>query len=102
MKDRKHLKFIASLSCVICGRQDTQAAHIRSGNGAGMGLKSPDSCTVPLCVKHHEAQHKTSERLFWGNYGGIEKATKLANDLYEHTGDEQKARELKARWKLIY
>ncbi|MGH1376655.1 MAG: putative HNHc nuclease [Alphaproteobacteria bacterium] len=87
IRSKKHLKFIANLPCVICRKTDVQAAHVRSGNGAGMGLKSGDDCVVPLCVKHHTKQHSMNERTFWSYYGGIENATRLANALFNVTGN---------------
>ena len=102
----KHRKFIASLPCVCCGRRDVQAAHIRSGNGAGVGLKSGDDCTLPLCAPRsfedkgcHAKQHHIGEVKFWSEYGGIEQATALAKNIYAVSGDENAALILIARWK---
>lgn len=94
IRSEKHLRFIASLMCLICHRVDVQAAHIRSGNGAGMGIKPSDDCTVPLCVTCHKNQHDNGEELWWSQFGGIKKATKLAKSLYAITGDRDKAETL--------
>lgn len=102
IKDRKHLKFISTLPCLICNvHGKTQAAHVRSGNGAGMGIKSGDDCTVPLCIKHHTLQHETSEDLFWLNHGGTRNITALANDLYAVSGDTIKALKLIVRYDAV-
>jgi len=88
IRDKKHLKFVASLPCILCMRKDVQAAHIRSGNGAGMGLKSGDNFTVPLCISCHKHQHNVgNEKSFWRSFGGIDKASATANELYKHSGD---------------
>lgn len=101
-RSEKHRRFIASLPCVVCGRHETQAAHIRSDNGAGTSLKPGDDYCVPLCCTTgigknekgcHEKQHK-GEVEFWDKYGGILKATKLAQDLFNHTGNEEYGNEL--------
>ena len=94
IRSEKHRRFIASMPCCICRKPDTQAAHIRHGNGAGMGLKSGDDCTVPLCITCHKNQHENNECVWWSLYGGIEKATALAKDLYKVTGDSIEALKL--------
>ena len=99
VKNKKHLRFVASLPCVICRRTDVQAAHIRSGNGAGVGMKSGDDCTIPLCITCHRKQHESNERTWWEAYGGIEKATALAKTLYAHTGDSLQALQEIARFR---
>ncbi len=91
IRDKRHRRFVASLPCVICRRTDVQAAHISSGNGAGMGLKSGDNCIVPLCCTCHTQQHKVDEVKFWEGFGGIKKATRLANDLYYATRNRERA-----------
>ena len=91
IRDKKHRKFISSLPCLICFRTDTQAAHIRSLNGAGMGLKSGDNCTVPLCVDCHTTQHTMSEKEFWERWGGLDYATRTAKNLYAVTGKTMEA-----------
>ena len=105
IKDKKHLRFIASLPCLICGIIGrTQAAHIRTGNGAGAAHKSGDDCTLPLCCSNigtegcHERQGK-GEHLFWFKYGGAKAATELAKKLYENTGDRAKCIGLMIRFK---
>lgn len=91
VRNKKHLRFVASLPCLICKIEGmTQAAHIRSGNQAGMSLKSGDDCTVPLCVSCHSKQHQ-GERKFWQPYGGIENVTTLAKMIHASTGDAERA-----------
>jgi hypothetical protein len=99
IRDRRYRKWLSTLPCIITGRPDTQVCHIRSGNKAGAGFKSCDSCCVPMAVFAHHAQHGQNEREFWKQYGGIEKATKLAKGLYENRYDDDKAIELITRWR---
>jgi hypothetical protein len=69
IKSKKHLMYVAQFSCLICGSDSVQVAHIRhlpSGN-IGMGKKD-DRYTVPLCFKCHQEQHGMNERKFWRKY----------------------------------
>lgn len=91
IRSRKHLQFISQLPCVITRHTEVQAAHIRSGNGAGMGLKSGDDCVVPLYWREHLLQHECGELMYWSQYGGIGKATELAKALYANTGNNEAA-----------
>ena len=68
IRSRKHLMFVASQPCLICRRDDVQAAHIRF-SGAGMGMKPCDIFTTPLCLLHHREQHSKNEKMFWILYG---------------------------------
>lgn len=47
----------------------TVAAHVRIGNGGGMGLKPSDYRTVPLTDQEHREQHQVGERTWWRNLG---------------------------------
>jgi hypothetical protein len=74
-KDEKHLNFIRSLPCCICGGIDTEAAHIRTASlehgkrGLGMQEKASDAWAVPLCNAHHREQHSMNEMAFWKMHG---------------------------------
>ena len=77
-KDARHLDFIRSLPCCICGdNTSTEAAHIRSGSDdhgkrpTGGGEKSSDKWTVPLCNRHHTEQHKAGNELKWWASKGV-------------------------------
>ena len=75
-KDARHLDFIRSLPCTICGdNTNTEAAHIRTANighgkpHTGMAEKPADKWTLPLCGRHHRQQHEMNEMRFWKMYG---------------------------------
>jgi hypothetical protein len=77
-RDNKHLDYIRSLPCCICGDDTaTEAAHIRTGsleNGklhTGMAEKPSDRWAVPLCGKHHREQHAFGNELEWWKCHGI-------------------------------
>lgn len=74
-RDNKHLDYIRSLPCCICGGIDTEAAHIRTGApehgkpSTGMAEKPSDKWAVPLCNRHHREQHSMKELEFWKCHG---------------------------------
>lgn len=75
MKSPKHLAWIRTLSCLICGDQTSvEAAHVRYADPSvgkpesGMGRKPSDAFVVPLCSDCHREQHKGSEHAFWNHY----------------------------------
>lgn len=84
IRNKKHLEFIRSLSCCVCGSIPCDAAHIRKGTGGGMGMKPGDDCVIPLCRSCHMGQHRTGEVSFWD--GALEAAQELASMLYKNTG----------------
>lgn len=47
----KWLRAVASLDCVICDKEGTQAAH--RNEGKGMALKVDDCLTAALCPSCH-------------------------------------------------
>lgn len=104
IKDRNHRKFVASLSCCVCGISElSQAAHIKNGSGTA---RAGDDQIVPLCCNspdrpgcHHKQHMIGSEEEFWSNYGGIDKALELAQDLYLHSGNEDTGKLLVWEWK---
>lgn len=72
------LDFCRKLPCLICSGE-SEAAHVRYASyrhgkrETGMGEKSDDRWTVPLCDAHHrlspDSQHSMGERKFWGLHG---------------------------------
>ena len=51
-RSEKFRRVVASLACVMCGREGmTQAAH--SNQGKGMGIKASDARIAALCVNCH-------------------------------------------------
>jgi DNA recombination protein Rad52 len=57
IRDEPHLKYIASLPCLVCGRTPSQAHHLRFAQPRAMGKKVSDEYVVPLCLTHHRALH---------------------------------------------
>jgi len=66
MRDPQHLRYVASLPCLVCGRMPSHAHHLRFAHLRAMSSKVSDEWTVPLCVIHHRALHDTgSEEMWW-------------------------------------
>src|SRR5262249_11059654 len=58
LRDKAHLKFVASQPCLICGRQPSDPHHLRFAQPRALGLKVSDEFTVPLCRGHHRQLHQ--------------------------------------------
>lgn len=94
-----HLKAIRFLPCVICLKRPVEAAHIRTASllhgkrSVGVGEKSDDRWTLPLCSNsggkpgHHSEQHSMNEMEFYKRYGVDPFGTALA--LWGSEGDEE-------------
>lgn len=98
-RDEKHLRFIASLPCVLCARTDVQAAHVRYPDltvgkpFTGGATKPDDKFTVPLCCNHHADQHAWGDEHGWWMKYEID-PIKLALALYCVSGDHCRATEI--------
>jgi hypothetical protein len=65
LRDKAHLKFVASQPCLICGRSPVDAHHLRFAQPRAMGLKVSDEFTVPLCRTHHRDNHSHGDEVAW-------------------------------------
>ena len=52
-RDKDHVKFVAKLPCLICGRRPSDAHHLRFAQHRALGRKVSDEFIVPLCRGHH-------------------------------------------------
>ena len=63
-KNKAYLKYISLFPCCYCGDVLSVVHHIRSKKyipnefAGGTSLKPYDFCTIPLCVRCHDACHK--------------------------------------------
>jgi Rad52/22 family double-strand break repair protein len=68
LRDKAHLKFVASQPCLVCGRQPSDPHHLRFAQPRAIGMKVSDEFTVPLCRGHHRQLHQTgNEEAWWEN-----------------------------------
>jgi hypothetical protein len=70
-RSEKYLRHVASLGCCIC-YQPAQAHHLLRAPGKGMGMKSGDDWTVPLCPSHHSELHADGNETRWLASRGID------------------------------
>ena len=72
LRDKTHLKFVASQPCLICGRSPADAHHLRFTQPRAMGLKVSDEFTVPLCRIHHRDVHSFGNEVGWWEQRAID------------------------------
>ena len=70
---KKHLQFVASKPCCMCGSNHTVQAHhlLKPWDGVrGIALKANDKNVIPLCMDHHTQLHKRgNEEAFFEEHG---------------------------------
>ncbi len=72
IRDKEHLRYVASQPCTICGRSPGHAHHLRFAQLKALGRKVSDEWTVPLCVTHHRAVHGVGNEKQWWTEKGID------------------------------
>jgi DNA recombination protein Rad52 len=82
LRDKAHLKFIASQACLICGRQPSDPHHLRFAQPRAIGLKVSDEFTVPLCRGHHRQLHQAGNEVAWWDNQKIN-ALEIAKALWD-------------------
>jgi hypothetical protein len=65
IRDRDHVRYIAKQPCLICGRQPSDAHHVRFAQSSALGRKVSDQFTVPLCRGHHREVHRCGDEPVW-------------------------------------
>ncbi|MEE9249907.1 MAG: DUF968 domain-containing protein, partial [Alphaproteobacteria bacterium] len=84
VRDKDHLRFVASQPCLVCGRQPSQAHHIRYAQPRAMSCKASDEWAVPLCATHHRALHDFGDEERWWRERKIDPIAE-ATGLWEQT-----------------
>ena len=84
LRDKAHLKFVASQPCLVCGRQPSDPHHLRFAQPRALGMKVSDEFTVPLCRGHHRQLHQAGNELTWWQGLKIEPLA-VAKALWEQT-----------------
>ena len=65
LRDKDHLRYVATHPCLVCGRQPAEAHHLKFSQPSALGRKVSDAFTVPLCALHHRDLHTTGNELAW-------------------------------------
>ena len=84
LRDKTHLRFVAKQPCLVCGRQPSDAHHLRCAQSRGLSLKVSDEFTVPLCRAHHRELHRAGKETDWWAKAGLEPIN-LARKLWLET-----------------
>jgi len=84
LRDKAHLKFVASQPCLVCGRQPSDPHHLRFAQPRAIGMKVSDEFTVPLCRGHHRQLHQAGNEQAWWQGLNIN-ALDVAKELWERT-----------------
>jgi len=95
LRDKEHLKFVASQPCLICGRQPCDPHHLRFAQPRAIGLKVSDEFTVPLCRGHHRQLHQAGNELLWWEELNL-KPLDVAKELWERTHPKTGAVDMQA------
>jgi DNA recombination protein Rad52 len=67
----EHLKWVATLPCLVCQRQPSDAHHLKRVQPNAMGRKPGDQWVVPLCRIHHRALHDAGDETRWWENNNI-------------------------------
>ena len=69
LRDKNHRKFVSKQPCLICGRQPSDAHHLRFAQHRALGRKVSDEFIVPLCRCHHREVHRSGDETSWWREG---------------------------------
>lgn len=84
LRDKDHLRFVASQPCLVCRHLPSDAHHLRFAQPRALGLKVSDEFTVPLCRDHHQQLHNAGNEVGWWHDLGI-KPLPIAKDLWSES-----------------
>lgn len=72
IRNRAHVRFVASQPCLVCGRLPSDPHHLRFAQQRALGRKVSDEFTVPLCRGHHRELHRCGNEIAWWEKQRIE------------------------------
>ncbi len=91
VRDKDHLRYVASQPCLVCGRSPGHAHHVRYAQPRAMGRKVSDEWTVPLCATHHRSLHTVGDEEKWWKQRQIDPvahAEKLWREGWDETSQQ--------------
>jgi hypothetical protein len=65
LRDKDHLRFVSKQPCLVCGREPSDAHHLRFAQPRALGRKVSDEFTVPICRLHHRELHRHGDEGAW-------------------------------------
>lgn len=79
-RSKAHLRFVATMPCVICSKQPVEVHHCKFVQPRARGLKVSDEFTIPLCPDHHrEVEAASGWEEFWWASQHIDIRTAMRN-----------------------
>jgi Rad52/22 family double-strand break repair protein len=84
LRDKEHLRFVASQPCLLCSRLPSDPHHLRFAQPVALGRKVSDEFTVPLCRTHHRQVHHSGNEAAWWQDIGID-ALEIARALWQES-----------------
>ena len=84
VRDKEHLRYVASQPCLLCSATPSDAHHVRFAQPRAMGRKVSDEFTVPLCRAHHRELHHSGNEAAWWHDMGIDPID-IARELWAET-----------------
>ncbi len=72
IRDKHHLRFVATQPCLICGRTPADLHHLRFAQSRALSRKVSDEFIVPLCRGHHREVHRCRDETAWWRDRGID------------------------------
>jgi hypothetical protein len=65
IRDKDHVRYVAKQPCLVCGRQPSDAHHLRFAQQTALSRKVSDEFTVSLCRGHHREVHRYGDEAAW-------------------------------------
>ena len=91
VRDKEHLRYVASQPCLLCSATPSDAHHVRFAQPRAMGRKVGDEFTVPLCRAHHRELHHSGNEAAWWHDMGIDPID-IAQQLWSETEGQRHGR----------
>lgn len=84
VRDKEHLRLVASQPCLLCSARPADPHHVRFAQPRALGRKVGDEFTVPLCRKHHRELHHSGDEAAWWHDMDVDPLG-IARQLWEET-----------------